>query len=131
MVQAHDIESAKQAKLLRTNLVTGLQSVYTSAFGVELLRVLEEGQQMQLALQTYENSSKSYCLVYDQWPPSYCPRGLAVIQTLKAGICIRYMRIMQRLCQMQGMVHHRLHPPTTTSSHGSRRIPASAIIAGK
>jgi hypothetical protein len=44
MVEAQDIESATQAELLRTVLITGLQSQHKSAFGAELIRVLEQGQ---------------------------------------------------------------------------------------
>jgi DNA-binding FrmR family transcriptional regulator len=45
MVEAQDIESATQAELLRTNLVTGLHDKYKSAFGAELIRLLEDGHQ--------------------------------------------------------------------------------------
>jgi transposase InsO family protein len=43
MVEAQEIESATQAQLLRSNVVTGLQGQYKSAFGAELIRILEEG----------------------------------------------------------------------------------------
>jgi transposase InsO family protein len=47
MVEAQDIESVTQADLLRTNVVTGLQQSYKSAFGAELIRMLEDDQGQQ------------------------------------------------------------------------------------
>jgi hypothetical protein len=62
MVEARDIDLATQAELLRTNLVTGLQSVYKSAFVAERLRVLEQGQHDAVVTRTVLTHTVSYTI---------------------------------------------------------------------